>query len=360
MLCNIDHGLIEDARRILTFLCFAPRPLTVRELIDGIAVETNHHPGLNRKRRLQDSNDIQEICPGFIDIGLGADHTNETYRKEKLIPTVRIAHFSVQEYLESDRIRHQKATKFSLTSVTAHAEIAKICLIYLLEPALSSPELNETVLEEYPMAQFAARYWYHHYKNMVNPTSEIDHFILRLFQRPKDSFATWVKLHNMDRPWDISIDFSLALDNIAGPVYYASLLGLDQALYELINTEKLEGITVGAISLTSTSKASTLVNARGGSCGYALHAASAEGHEKVVQLLLDNGAEIDARVGKYSNALHVASAKGHEKVVQLLLDNGAEVNTQFDESLVNVLQAASAGGHEKVVQLLLENGAEER
>ena len=124
MLCNIDDYLIKDARRILTLLCFAPRPLTVREVIDGVAVELNNSIGLNRKRRLQDSNDIREICIGFIDIGLGADHTSETYREEELTPTVRIAHFSVQEYLESERIQYQKAAIFSLTSITAYAEIA--------------------------------------------------------------------------------------------------------------------------------------------------------------------------------------------------------------------------------------------
>ncbi|KAL8991075.1 MAG: hypothetical protein Q9169_007954, partial [Polycauliona sp. 2 TL-2023] len=39
MLCNIDGYLAEDARRILTLLCFASRPLKVEELIDGVAVE---------------------------------------------------------------------------------------------------------------------------------------------------------------------------------------------------------------------------------------------------------------------------------------------------------------------------------
>ena len=70
MLRNIDHSLVEDARRILTLLCFASRPLTVREIIDGVAVEINTSTGLNRKRRLQDSNDIREICVGCLQKGL--------------------------------------------------------------------------------------------------------------------------------------------------------------------------------------------------------------------------------------------------------------------------------------------------
>ena len=136
----------------------------MREIIDGVAVEINNSKGLNRKRRLQDSNDIREICVGFIDIGLGTDHTTETHHEEELTPTVRIAHFSVQEYLKSKRIRHQKAVMFSLASITAHAEIAQICLTYLLEHGLSSSNLDQNLLEEFPLAKFAAMYWYHHYQ----------------------------------------------------------------------------------------------------------------------------------------------------------------------------------------------------
>jgi len=339
MLCNIDHGLIEDARRILALLCFAPRPLTVQELIDGIAVEIYHSPGLNRKRRLQDSNDIREICLGFIDIGLGADPTDETYYEKELTSTVRIAHFSVQEYLESDRIRHQKAMKFSLTSVIEHAEIAQTCLIYLLEPALSRSELNETVLKEYPLARFAATYWYHHYKEAVCPDSKLVNLALKLFQR-QETFLMWVRLHNIDRGRRTRDQFNLTLDQIAAPVYYASLLGHDQVLYELI-----------------TSKASKLINAQGGYYGNALQAASAEGHKKVVQQLLKKGAEINAQGGFFDNALQAASFGGHKEVIEQLLKKGAEINAQggfFD----NALQAASAEGHKKVVQQLLEKGAE--
>jgi len=350
MLCNIDHGLIEDARRILALLCFAPRPLTVRELIDGIAVEIYHSPGLNRKRRLQDSNDIREICLGFIDIGLGADPTDETYYEKKLTSTVRIAHFSVQEYLESDRIRHQKAMKFSLTSVIEHAEIAQICLIYLLDPALSSSELNETVLKEYPLAQFAATYWYHHYKEAVCPDSKLVNLALKLFQR-QETFLTWIRLHDTDRPWHTRDHFNRVLDNIAAPVYYASLLGLDQVLYELINTGQLE-----SMAPISTSKASELINAQGGHYGNALQAASAKGHKEVVQQLLNKGAEINAQGGHFGNALQVASWRGDEKVVQQLLDKGAKINAQGGE-YGNALQAASVEGHKKVVEQLLNKGA---
>ena len=355
MLCNIDQSLIEDARRILTLLCFAPRPLTVREIIDGIAVKINGSTGLNPKRRLQDANDIREICIGFIDIDLSADHTTETYHEEELTSTLRIAHFSVQEYLESERIRHQKAAKFSLTSVAAHVEIAQICLIYLLEHDLSSSTLDYSLLEEFPLAQFAAMYWHHHYQNTVNPPPELDDLVSRLFQR-QDSFTTWVKLHDVDRPWDTSINFRRALYELPAPVYYASLLGLHQALHDLINSEQLESTTIPVLSPAPTSSVPKKINAQGGDCGNALQAASYRGHEKVVTILLDKGANVNAQDKLYSNALQAASESGYEKVVTMLLDKGANINAQGGE-YGNALQAASSRGHEKVVQLLLNHDA---
>ena len=142
MLCSIDQDQIDDVRRILTLLCYARRPMTVPELIDGVATSVKEPIGLNRKHRLQDADDLRALCPGFIDITPSIDPYS-SYRNRSLVPRLRIAHFSVQEYLESERLRHQKAAVFSLDSVKAHAEIAEICLIYVLEPDLPRRDSRE-------------------------------------------------------------------------------------------------------------------------------------------------------------------------------------------------------------------------
>jgi hypothetical protein len=50
--------------------------------------------------------------------------------------------------------------------------------------------------------------------------------------------------------------------------------------------------------------------------------------ETVVQLLLNQGANVNAQGGQYGTALQAASMEGHEAVVQLFLNQGANVNAQ--------------------------------
>ena len=313
---NIDEDSREEAGRILTLLCFSSRPLTVQELIEGIAVDLLEPAHLNPARRLQDIDDIREICPGLIDIGFEAN--NELFPEgggndssEETTLTLRIAHFSVQEYLLSDRIRLHR---FALQSAPAHAEIAHICLIYLQEclvhlqkPGLSSGRVNIMKLEEYPFAYFAARFWHYHYTNATNTVSQLDHLILALFQQRQDTFCTWMRLQNPEE-----VEAPLTSSLIASPIYYASFLGLNGVLCELIDHCQ-----------NHASEAKGLINAQGGSHGNVLVAASVEGHEKVVQILVDAGADVNAQGGRYGNALQAASAQGHEKLVQILIDAGA-------------------------------------
>lgn len=85
----------------------------------------------------------------------------------------------------------------------------------------------------------------------------------------------------------------------------------------------------------------------------ALRVASENGYEKLVQMLLDARANPNAR-GYRGTALSLASEHGYEKVVQVLLDARERVNVRIDPYFT--LQAASINGHEKVVQLLLNAG----
>ena len=368
MLCNIDRASVDYARRILTWLCFAKRPLTVKEVIDGIAIDLGNHPKFEPKRRLEDEYDILQICPGFLSINDNANYVSVGRAEDNgVVCTLSIAHYSVQEYLESDRIREQKAAIFSMQFAVSNAELAQMCLTYLLHPDIANEELSRVTLQEYPLSEYAAKHWVEHYKgaeeryrqtnSLATVLSKSTSLATVLFKSTSLAFLNWTKVYDADHP---SLDLEERLERSGSetppPVYYASLLGLKYVLSELIKHED-KGHFQRSTEEVSQLDTPSLVNAQGGFYGNALQAASAGGHEKTVELLLSEGAEVNAQGGWYGSALQAASAGGHEEIVELLLSKGAEVNAQGGE-YGNALQAASYRGHEKIVELLLSKGAD--
>lgn len=89
--------------------------------------------------------------------------------------------------------------------------------------------------------------------------------------------------------------------------------------------------------------------------------AARHGHERVVQVLLDSGANTNAQQEKEGTALHVACKYGHENIVRILLDRAADVNASavFKHGRVTwtSLDVALSLDHMKIVRLLLDRGA---
>lgn len=108
------------------------------------------------------------------------------------------------------------------------------------------------------------------------------------------------------------------------------------------------------------------VNAQGGPYGNALQTACHYGNSDLVPLLLAWGADVNARGGAFTTALHAAcftrpkeGKDGDVKMVQLLLDHGADVNATAKNKLFGTaFQAACAAGNIKLVRFLLDRGAD--
>ena len=89
----------------------------------------------------------------------------------------------------------------------------------------------------------------------------------------------------------------------------------------------------------------------------ALMAASLKGHTEIVKLLLNKGAEVNLKSKGGWTALIIASQAGYTEIVKLLLDKGAEVNAKNKDG-VTALMLASSKGHAEIVKLLLNKGAD--
>lgn len=102
------------------------------------------------------------------------------------------------------------------------------------------------------------------------------------------------------------------------------------------------------------------LNTEGGKYGSVLQAAATRCSESTIQFLIDRGAQLNTGSGEHGSALQAAVQFGRDKrIVQLLLDNGADVNAECPgDTSITALQAASASGRVDIAKLLLDNGAE--
>ncbi|ORY67765.1 ankyrin repeat-containing domain protein [Pseudomassariella vexata] len=357
ILKDIPHEHLGHTTRILQFLTFGERPLRITEAVDLITVDTSNTPRFDPKNRMPVPKEISRYCSSLVVIT-----RRDSYDEKQMVPEIQLAHFSVKEYLTSNRLEKDISKYFEETF--ARAAIAEICLGYLLE--LDQNLTTKEIRQSFSLAQYSAQYWISHAVVAESCSHTVRTLVMELFSH-ESTYETCYMLYNPDIRWNNDP----SKDDLAFPLYYASLAGLIYAVQRLIeknadvNAQGGEyGNALQAASYRGHEKVVQIlleknadVNAQGGPYGNALQAASSEGHEKVVQILLEKNADVNAQGGPYGNALQAASSEGHEKVVQILLEKNADVNAQGGH-YGNALQASSSGGHENVVQILLEKNAD--
>jgi hypothetical protein len=328
ILSAISGEHAEYAMRILQWLTFSERPLTVEEVAEVVAIDVGRDPAFERDEVLEDPLEALKICSSLVTI------TTDTVKglswpAEQIIA---LAHYSVQEYLVSDRIKQGSAKQYSMQEAECHSAIAKGSLKYLLQ--FQQP-ISEEVVKSFALARYSARFWFIHLEKTEGDIERLSRLAMSLMAIEGPAYLTLVRLYDQDVGWST---FRRGLKSAPTPLYYCAQLGLSTLTRLLLDR-------------------GDDVNAQCGFYGNALLAASWNGHEQVVKILLDRGADVNAQGGEYGNALQAASRKGYEQVVKILLNRGADVNAQGRENS-NALHVASLYGYEQVVKILLDWGAD--
>jgi hypothetical protein len=188
---RILNAISEDdrgrARSILQWLSFSARHLTLQEVAEAAVLRPGDDP-INPDDRLDDAEDVLRICHSLVSLS-----------REKIwicgkrieCDVVRFAHFSVQEYLMSDR-----SGSFTISDKEAHNYIGESCISYLL--SMNQPDLPEQCLDDNPLFRYSAEHWFTHvkkvesYKDMASNLLDRTH---KLFsQEFTGSFVHWLQV----------------------------------------------------------------------------------------------------------------------------------------------------------------------
>jgi ankyrin repeat protein len=356
----------EHAYRLFQCLVAAIRPLHVEELAELFAIEIDQGsaPNINEGWRPENPEEaILSPCSTLIAI-IDDDQGSKI---------VQFSHFSVKEFLTSDRLRISEVGSihhYHIPLEGAHTILARACLMVLLQ---LDEGIDKERLAGFPLAFYAAQYWFVHAKH-EGVSWQVQDAMRRLFEPDNPYLAAWIWIHDVDDDWKKpSID--MVADRPSRPkataLYYAVSCGLCGLAEYLISTHGED------------------VNAKCGDSGSPLHAASFRGHLDAVSLLIDYGADMDmtdedgcrplcrafagqhvdamqlllergASIDMWCNAglpIHYASRAGRADVIRLFLQHNANVNAT-DHRNYTPLHWASEMGYTVVVPILLENGAD--
>lgn len=374
ILLNIREDYSQYALKMLQWLTYSKRPLSLLQLAEVVAIDEDEDPRFDPERRFPEPEDILLICPSLVTATEEGEETFDgTSGRLKRVKVVRVklAHFSVQEYLISSQIMRGPAKEYSIQEIDANVRIARDCLLYMLD--ITEDIFKAASHEEHdfwlnlPLARYAAARWTEHARagEQINEESIIG-LSMELFTSEGNAYST------------PCIRTFCDVDADETPLYYASkmdLIGVAGRLITMgVDVNARSGYYGDALCMASSLGHTEIVklllgagadpNSSNHDCkgGSALYQASENGYDAIVRLLLDAGAKagLDRRT-IYGSALHVAALKGNLNIVEMLIGTGMDVNLIQEmprqKFLKHAIGTAARSGHIETVRLLLEAGA---
>lgn len=89
---------------------------------------------------------------------------------------------------------------------------------------------------------------------------------------------------------------------------------------------------------------------------YAIVSACGEGQEDMAKALIDKGANVNVLTNEGEFALRAAVNRGHENIIRILFENGADMTKKWEPYEITVLHLAARCGQIDMIKLLLDLG----
>jgi hypothetical protein len=231
---------------------------------------------------------------------------------------VQFSHFSVKEFLSSERLATSSGdvSRYHVDLEPAHAILAQAYMGVLLQGDNRVEENG--VGKNSPLAEYVAEHWVAHVQ-FERVSSFLRKAMEYLFDLDKPYFASWLQLRKTVH-FTLGMDssslhrFSLFMRSDNTPLYYAALCGFQDLVEHLVI------------------KYPHHVNISSGYYVTPLFAALARRHFQTAKLLFRNGAHVDVRGNHGLTALHSAAWYRDLEMVQVLLDYKADINARCDDN----------------------------
>jgi hypothetical protein len=169
---TIDELWRDDVHWVLQLLCVAKRDLQLDKVVDALAVTFINRAKFDPDEWYPDPQDILTRCSSLVSIAGILEGS-----------ILRLAHFSVKEYLISDHILNGKAPMYAVVEYDTHELVTQTCLAYLLQfETVDCPDDSTT--HTYPLLFSAARQWLHHVRHQGSGTfsADLQELIMKLFR----------------------------------------------------------------------------------------------------------------------------------------------------------------------------------
>ena len=291
----------------LMWISHAERPLKVHELRHALAVEIG---SLNLNiDNVPSIGTLLASCQGLVVV-------------EKEASTVRLIHFTLQEYLRAH------PDLFG----AAHSAMAEICLSYLNSQEVKALSISPFPdLQNTPFVQYSSLYWGVHAKRDLSDCAK--RLALKLFDDYDHHISIKILLKRQEPYWYMDFD----RPSLFGGLHCASFFGIVEIVAGLV---EMEGCDVNQVDITGNTP---------------FHWAAWNGHEGVVKALLGrDGVSPNKPDNRGRMPLHHAAGRGYEGAVKILLGRD-DVNPDTPDKFGNrPLMWAAHNGHEGVVKILLK------